>query len=275
MQTHLPQRSVIRLTGPDADSLLQGIITNDIGLLQKQPVLFSAMLTAQGKFAHDFFIFKDGEDRLIDIDASHQEAFLKKLKLYKLRAKVAFEATALQVWAAWDAAPEGGNWHADPRLATMGWRRIAEESMEEKRREYEAHRLSLGVPDGAQDANDRHFLLELGYDQLNGVSFTKGCFVGQEPTARMHYRKVLRKGIFQVSGDAPLPEARAPIMAGEKTLGEMRSSQGNIGLAFCRMDPVQSAQTSGEPITAGEQLIHLNIPNYMQEKWTEISAANE
>ena len=289
MHTHLPNRTIIRLSGADVDSLLQGIITNDITLLQSQPMLFSAMLSAQGKFAHDFFVVADGDDRLIDIDASHAEAFMKKLKMYKLRAKASIEQTDLGVQVVWGEQPDGDGWMADPRHEGLGWRQVISSSPRKREsspasppdprfrgddavQEYEKHRLSLSIPEGALDATDRHFALELGYDQLHGVSFTKGCFVGQEPTARMHYRSVLRKGFFAVraANDTPLAPLGTPIMAGDQTLGEMRSSEGKTGLAFCRMEPVLKAQDAGCEITAAGQPITLSTPDYMREKWAKI-----
>lgn len=296
MQTHLPQRCVIRLSGQDCDPFLQGIITQDIGLLATQPLIFSAMLSPQGKFLHDFFIFADGDARLIDIDVAYKDAFLKKLKIYKLRSKVSIEETDLSLQAAWDEAPQDEGWMADPRHEGLGWRRVISSSpRNEVRRKskresrpaspldpgfrgddatqkYEKHRLSLSIPDGAVDGSERHFLLELGYDQLSGVSFSKGCYVGQEPTARMHYRNVLRKGLFSVraANDETLPEAGTPIMAGDKALGEMRSSCGAIGLAFCRMEPVQTAWQAAQEIQAGEHTITLQIPSYMLDKWALI-----
>ncbi len=268
MHTLLPNRTVIRLS----DALLQGIITNDVALLQSQPILFSAMLSAQGKFAHDFFVLAKDDDRLIDIAASHAPAFLKKLKMYKLRSKVTIEETDLAVYAAWGTPPEGDGWIADPRLAELGWRRIGQHMTQSDIDAYNAHRLSLAIPEGAIDATDRHFALELGYDQLHGVSFTKGCFVGQEPTARMHYRNVLRKGFFavQAADDTPLPPLETPVMAGDQTLGEMRSSQGRTGIAFCRMEPVLKAQDAGTEITADGQPVTLRTPDYMREKWAKI-----
>lgn len=291
MLTHLANRRVIRLMGEECDSFLQSIITQDIGLLRAQPLIFSAMLTAQGKYFCDFFIWREAEHSLlIDIDETHHDALIAALKRYKLRAKVAIEPTELTVLAASDA-PHGDGWQLDPRLPALGWRKIVQhpplnlppQGGEDEQREpwgaaaYDSRRLSLGVPDGARDATDRHFLLELGYDALHGVSFTKGCYVGQEPTARMHYRKLLRKGFFvlqSLSSDA-LPPPTTPIMAGELQLGEMRSSSGSAGLAFCRMDPLQSAWDAQTPITAAGAAITLAIPDYMQSKWALVAEAEE
>jgi folate-binding protein YgfZ len=280
MHTQLFNRNVIRLSGADCDALLQGIITNDITLLKHQPMIFSAMLSAQGKFAHDFFVVADGDDRLIDIDESHAQALMKKLKMYKLRSKVTIEETDDTVQAAWGTPPEGDGWLADPRHAALGWRQVLASSPQKRgsSEEYEQHRLSLAIPEGSIDATERMFALELGYDQLHGVSFTKGCFVGQEPTARMHYRSVLRKGFFAVraaDANTPLPASETPIMAGDQTLGEMRSSQGDIGLAFCRMEPVLKAQNLGTEITANGQPITLSTPDYMHEKWAKIMSDSD
>lgn len=277
MQSLLPDRRVIQLSGPDTDALLQGIITQDIGLLKTQPLIFSAMLSPQGKFQHDFFITAHGDDRFMDIDAAHADALMKKLKMYKLRSKVTIEEVSerFKVAVAWDAV-SSDNWHQDPRLSELGFRRIvaAEEAADipEHETDYHTHRLKLGVPEGVVDATDRHFLLELGYDQLQAVSFTKGCFVGQEPTARMHYRHVLRKCLFMVRAERNLPDAQTPILAGDTTLGDMRSSQGKIGLGFARIEPVENAIADGVPITADGVSIQLQLPAYMEQKIEEIKA---
>lgn len=271
---HLENRAVIRLYGEDTRRFLQGLITQDVNAIDKAPLLFSAMLTPQGKFAYDFFLHRGEEGTLfVDMHAENAEPFITTLKRYKLRSKVTIERTDDAVAAAWNESPppEKG-WLPDPRHPKLGWRKIAAGTAKETNASYDAHRLALAIPDGALDADDRCFLLELGYDQLHGVSFSKGCFIGQEPTARMHYRKVLRKGFFAVQsaqGDA-LPPAGTPITAGEASIGEMRSCSGALGLAFCRMEPWQKATANHTPILAGEIPVHLSIPDYMQAKWDAV-----
>ena len=173
--------------------------------------------------------------------------------MYKLRAKVTIEpCEALNVFALWggDTPPALPHLFADPRYATMGWRMISDtreiEVAEESSIEaYDTHRLELGIPDGATDATDRSLILDLGYEQLNAVDYQKGCYVGQEVTARMHYRDVKRKGIMKVEtvGDTPLPEKGTEITAGETNIGEMTSSRGGIGLAIVKFDTLEKAQS--------------------------------
>lgn len=270
MQTSLPSRAVLRLGGADVDTLLQGVITQDIRALATQPIIFSAMLSPQGKWQHDFFIHADGADRLIDIDRDHAEALLKKLKMYKLRSNVTLEdvSDAHHVEAAWGDMPTGEGWAPDPRLEAMGWRRVCASASAEPADEaaYHVHRYAQAVPEGARDASDRLFALELGYDQLHGVSFSKGCFVGQEPTARMHYRKILRKCLFLVQSEDVLPHCPADVMAQETKLGELVGGCAQHALALCRIDPVNQARDAGTAITVDGRLVTLRPPAYMQSK---------
>lgn len=270
----LPDRSVLRLSGEDTRSFLQGIITHDVNKLTADNPLFAAMLSPQGKFQHDFFLIADGEDILLETEAPLLDALLKKLKLYKLRAKVTFtnESDAWHAAAAWNGdAPQAERFYADPRLAAMGYRILSRSPVTATATydDYERHRLSLGVPDGSRDASERAVIMELNYDQLNAVSFTKGCYVGQEVTARMHYRHILRKCLYIVRADAPLPPAGTDItlQGGGKAVGEIRSSQGNLGLALLRVE------SSASPLYTGDSKLSAELPFYMQEKIAAIQMA--
>lgn len=271
--TTLPHRALLSIHGADCDSFLQGLITQDIALLQRQPVLFTAMLSPQGKFLHDFFIIRDGDARLIDIDRTHLDAFTQQLKRYRLRAKVewADASTQWQVAAAWGGDTLDINWQADPRLAAIGWRAWLPAAQMVTATatpdDYRRHCLSLGVPDGAIDASERNFVLELGYEPLQAVSYTKGCYVGQEPTARMHYRNILRKCLFSVRSVnevESLPESATIIHAGEQEIGELRGSNGAIGIAQCRIDAWRTAIAHGEPFRAASIAVEIHAPGYLK-----------
>lgn len=274
----------MRISGDDRYSFLQGLITQDIHLLGAQPAIYSAMCTPQGKFLADFFITKsaDGEALLLDVDQRLFQPLHQSLKRYKLRSKVALEdvSDSHVVVVGWEDSPQPESAYADPRLAALGWRQIIEDGNPVPDagtpEAYETHRLSLGVPDGVVDATERFFILELGLDQLHGVSFTKGCFVGQEPTARMHHRSILRKCLYQVRTDSDhLPSAGTDIIAGEVTVGQMRSSFGSTGLAMCRIERVSEALAQGMQCMADKKNLTLTLPEYMRSKIEALYANQE
>lgn len=291
----LSDRAVIRLGGVDVFSFLQGIITQDVAVLDKAPCLFTLLLSAQGKFQHDFFLMhRPHEDTvLLDVAAAHKEALLKKLKMYRLRAKVDIvdEAAKWHVITVWGKGLAEVVWPAraikatDPRLAGLGMRcllpvgeNFISPGMEiVSENAYHAHRLALGVPDGVRDAGEREVALELNASELSAMSFTKGCYVGQEVTARMHYRTVLRKCLHQVSvAQGALPASGTPVLLHGKEIGQVRSSQGAVGLAMLRISQVQAAQKADEPMMADGMPLQVRLPEYMQAKidsLTEDSAA--
>lgn len=287
MAVTLSERAIIKIGGSDTLTFLQGLCTQDITRLSDTPCLFSAMLSAQGKFLYDFFLYPHDAGCLLDIDQQQADDLLAIIKRYKLRSDVTLTRADEDyvVQAEWDAShtdmencAEGNAWHPDPRHPVMGWRRVipsGEQRAPVGDEAYDAHRLRHAIPDGAKDGCDRFFLLEMGYDALHAVSFTKGCYVGQEPTARMHYRHVLRKCFFAVesSEEQPLPAPGTAIMAGEKNLGQMRSSRGPVGLALCRIEPVELAQQQELPILADEVPVRLVLPNYMHSKIETVKQA--
>lgn len=269
----LNDRAVIRLQGEDMRPFLQGLITNDVQSLTSENALFSAILTPQGRFLADFFVVQDGLDILLDVPIEAAEMLMKKLVMYKLRSRVTISLTDLKVVAIWGdnaRSPEVLNSlirYRDARYAEMGWRIIIDNSALgefpsfQAYEAYEQHRLSFGIPDGAKDAvAERSLLLELGYDRLGAISFSKGCYVGQEVTARSKYRGEMRKALFQVmaqDGDA-LPKSGTLICAGEEEVGEMRSSCGRIGLALLRIDRIESY----EDFDVAEVPLTVTIPQW-------------
>jgi tRNA-modifying protein YgfZ len=258
MIIHLTDRSLISVKGAGARTFLQGIITNDVQLLETEGAIFSALLSPQGKFLHDFFLTQDGEDLLLETESRQIEGLLKLLIMYRLRAKVTF--TPLPEWRVYancypersegslntapdsSAAPQNNSALIslkDPRHPDMGIRLYAPSPLlypTQPLQAYETHRLTVGIPEGWKDAiHGRSFLLEMGYDKLHAVDFTKGCYVGQEVTARSRFRAELRKSIHRVTATAPLPPLGTEITTAENiTAGEMRSSSGIHGLAMIR-----------------------------------------
>jgi folate-binding protein YgfZ len=272
--TPLLQRSVLAVSGADAESFLQGLISNDIRKLAPGTMLYAAMLSPQGKFLHDFFLARRGDAILMDCDGARVNDLVSRLTLYKLRAQVAIERLSENMGALWGSNSALSTQHSalifpDPRLAEMGYRIIGAIDTSEWQQAdiaaYEMHRLTLGVPDGAQDMLiDKSFLLEVGFEQLHGVDFNKGCYVGQEVTARSKFRGQVRKHLYQVQGERELPPLGTKIMQDGAEVGELRSHAGTIGLAIIRIEAVEK----NTPLTADGVTISASFPS-----WVRSSAA--
>lgn len=201
--TTLIDRAILRLSGEEVRGFLQGLVTHDLALLAPERPLWAGLLTPQGKALFDFILWADGEDVLVDCEAEAAGELAKRLTLYRLRRKIAIErANGLAVhWA-----PDGDG-PSDPRLAQLGRRWLAAPG--EAAQRWLAHRLSLGVTEGrAELGSDKTLWLECNAAELNGVSFTKGCYVGQENTARMNYRSKVNRRLVVVPADAPGERAR-------------------------------------------------------------------
>lgn len=278
----LPERGLIELKGPDATTFLQGLITNDMGKVREGAALFAGLLSPQGKILFEFFVVAVADGCILDCQASQVADLVKRLGLYKLRAKleIADRSAALSVAALWGAseapggAPEGGALSADPRLAGMGWRLIAPADIvrewagqtglrEATAADYHQHRIGLLVPEGGADyAFADAYPHEACYDQLNGVDFKKGCYVGQEIVARMEFRKTARTritGVVTLDG-AQLPPQGAELMAGDAHIGTMGSSVGLRGLALVRVDRAGEAMEKGVIISANGVAVELRKP---------------
>lgn len=247
----LPSRGVIALSGPETRELLQGLITNNIDLVSQARAIYAALLTPQGKLMFDFLILEVGGKLLFDCHKDHLPALLKRLTMYRLRAKVEIE-DASEDWAVaaiWggDAPTLPGATYADPRVAALGARafvpasdRIATKASED---DYEAWRLSLGVPNMALDAGqDQTFMLEANFDELHGVDFKKGCYIGQELASRMKRKNGLRKRLLPLNVEGALPAPGTEVMAGERRIGEMRSGIGSRAIAYLRLDRLEEAK---------------------------------
>ncbi len=199
--TTLVDRAVLRLSGEDVRGFLQGLVTNDLDLLAPDRPLWAGLLTAQGKALFDFILWADGADVLIDCEASQAEALARRLMLYRLRRPIAIERDQL-VAVHWSLDGEG-----DPRLAALGRRWLAPEDGAAEG--WRPHRLRLGVAEGIDElGSDKTLWLECNAAELNGVSFSKGCYVGQENTARMNWRHKVNRRLVVVPTDAPGPRAR-------------------------------------------------------------------
>jgi folate-binding protein YgfZ len=274
--THLPTRGLLALSGEDVISFLQGLVSNDTRLLEKGEAVYAALLTPQGKFLHDFFLIPREGKILLDGEKARLDDLCKRLTLYKLRSKVTIEKLpdAFGVVALWgEGAPAGGAF-ADPRLPALGFRWVgdvsqfsAADAQGASEAGYDRHRLELGVPDGSRDMIvEKSFLLECGFEELHGLDFKKGCYVGQEVTARTHYRGQVKKAMFMVRGSLSAPGT--PIMSGEAQAGEMRSSAGDIGLAILRIAEVEKSLKGEMPLCAGDRVIEAAWPGYVDKNAT-------
>jgi tRNA-modifying protein YgfZ len=239
----LPDRAVLEISGEDRVAFLQGLISNDVTKARADQALWAALLTPQGKWLADFFVIATPEALLLDVEAAQLAMLIQRLSRFRLRAKVALRDASAdwRVHAAWGGGtPPEGLAARDPRLPEAGWRVLAPATLptNASAEDYAAHRLALGLPDGSKDMEaEKSVLLEGGFDELNGISWTKGCYMGQELTARTRYRGLLKRRLVLVAIEGPAPERGTPILTPEGAeAGEMRSSQGAQGLALLRLE---------------------------------------
>lgn len=291
-----PSRAVLRVSGPDAETFLQGLLTNEMDLATAKSTAYAALLTPQGKFLYDTFIMRpDPKQFLLDIDAGDLEAFQKRLTMYKLRAQLEIaRASAYKTLVIWPAeapphpstqgAAEEAHENAatllndaltparqiglaarDPRHPALGLRILVESSraadaeglakigaVPARLDQYNARRVRLGVPVAGDDiVREETFPLEIGLDRIGGVDFRKGCYVGQEVSARMKHKAVLKKALYFVDvADAPSASPGDEVLLGEKTAGVIGSVEGGLSLALLRVDRAEGALTTESGDTA-------------------------
>lgn len=273
----LADRAILKLEGRDARTFLQGQVTNNIDTLDPARPLYAALLTAQGKIIADFILMQAGEAILVDCAAQQADDLAARLKKFRLRAKVDIESKRadLTIISAPQPPPNGLpviTAAADPRLPELGWRWVVESRIlssldleQEPHATYDRHRIECGVPDSMRDLRpETYFPLDCNFEELNGVDFDKGCYVGQELTARMKHRATARKRILPVASATHLPPHGTPLKSGDTELGEMLGSQGPIGLAMLRLDRLGDTQeltaATGETIRVGRPHYPLILP---------------
>jgi len=288
----LPDRGVITIAGADRRAFLQGLVSNDMDKVAPDRVVWATLLTPQGKYLHDFFVVELDGRFLLDCEADRLMQLGQTLHKFKLRATVELGigedlAVAAVPGPAGPAAlglPDapgaatafaGGVAWTDPRLAAMGARVIApKEGIEAAlgargltagdRADVDSVRLALGLADGSRDMIvEKSILLENGFDELGGVDWDKGCYMGQELTARTKYRSLVKKRLMPVrfDGDAPAPGTQVTLDG--KDAGEMRSSSDGQGLALLRLDQVAKAAETGTPLMAGKTVLEPHRPEWM------------
>ncbi|MFO7758681.1 MAG: folate-binding protein [Roseovarius sp.] len=235
-------RRIFEITGTEAEQFLQGLVTNDLARLD-DGLVYTAMLTPQGKYLADFFLLRSGDAILLDVDDSLADALVKRLSIYKLRADVTITETDLQVYRGTGDMPEGGL--PDPRHPDMGWRRYGAEGGDDGT-DFDAIRVAHCIPETGIELTPDTLILEVGLERLNGVDFRKGCYVGQEVTARMKHKTELRKGltVVAVEGHAPVGcEIETPE---GKPAGRLYTQSGGRGIAYMRFDRARPGMTAGE-----------------------------
>ena len=289
----LPDRAIIRVSGPDRVSFLQGLVSNNIEKITADHSGYGALLTPQGKFLFDFFVYQQDEDSLLiecerGEDGARAAELFKKLRMYKLRAKAeltdvsesydviavfgdgALAALDLPDTPGATAPLADGIKAVDPRLSAMGARVLLPKNelaqlaaigaTESDEKTYHQHRVLLGLPNGSEEMEiDRAILLENGFEELGGVDFKKGCYMGQELTARTKYRGLVRKRLLPITITGPAPEIGTLIMNGDKEAGTIRSIHGDAGLALIRLERIGD----DADLTAGDAKISVSIPDWV------------
>jgi hypothetical protein len=283
----LPDRSVVKVSGDDARKFLNGLATCDMARVTPAAARFAALLTPQGKIIVDFIVAEapaeDGGGFFLDCPRALAAALVEKLNFYKLRAKVVCEdlSEALGVMAVWGgtATTEYGLCYADPRLPALGNRvvlppHVAAEAAADlgatlaEADAYEAHRIALGVPRGGADfIYGDTFPHEADMDQLAGVDFDKGCYVGQEVVSRVQHRNSARNRVVPFLYDGPAPLGGLPVVAGEREIGMFGSAAQGRGLALVRLDRVADAQAAGQTISSGGVSLTPRKPDWARFDW--------
>jgi folate-binding protein YgfZ len=270
----LVDRAVLRLSGRDRATFLQGLVTADISGLANGEARWAALLTPQGKILFDFLVVEQGDDTLIDCARDQLTELAKRLAFYKLRAQVSIEPVAGMAMV---ALPPGTRIDdasavifADPRLSDMGSRAFISRdhvsALNTDASNYRARRIALGIPDTVEDiGSGALFPHEANLDQLGGVSFTKGCYVGQEVVSRMEHRGTARNRILPIAGDRPLVKD-SDITGRGRALGQVLSIEGTRALALIRLDRLAEALDGGDPIVAGDAAVAVLQPTWARFK---------
>lgn len=325
LYAELPARGVVRIEGPDRAAFMQGLITNNITYVEQGQAVFAALLSPQGKFLHDFFIVKWDDGYMLDCERARAFDLVQRLNKYKLRSRVTISDRSddFRIIASWEDSPgrtlgipesglslyTDGVVYGDPRMPELGVRGfikkhapislILPHDQQVDALTYDAQRLRFAIPDSSRDViPERSILLECGYDELHAIDFNKGCYVGQEVTARSKHRATLRKFLHvvqtldrrkaprkgQAASEAAakaigrngnlyaLPHSGTIITIGGREIGEMRSSLGGTGLAMLKVDDVEKALASNTPILAGELPIRAQLPNWVKTSFATDTA---
>lgn len=273
-----PERRVIRIGGAEAADFLQSILTSDMEALLPGETRASALLTPQGRILADMMVLRVEDGFVLDCDASRAEDLFTRLRRYKLRRPITLEMLDdHQLWVGWDGAAMPGGASADPRHPALGWRWIgaagsgpdtASGSGTVDIDQWHAVRIAAGVPQGPVDLQpERALMLEAGLDRLGAVDFEKGCYVGQEVTARTHYRGLVKRRIVPLAISGGRPASGDAVTDGERELGAVLSvaadSEGALCLAAMKLSDIHRISDSDQEVTAGGHAARLAIPDWM------------
>jgi tRNA-modifying protein YgfZ len=274
----MSSRGVVAVGGPEAAGFLDNLFTADVGNTGEGRAAYAGLLAPQGKILFDFIVLNDGERYLIDIDRGLVADFVRRLGLYKLRARVEIadlsdERIVIAAWGGSTVPILDGPVAPDPRLAALGWRAIvppgadmAPDFEEATEADYEAHRTGLAVPRGGADfAYGDAFPHDAAMDQLHGIDFKKGCYVGQEVVSRMEHRGTARRRPVVVQGTGLA--VGAPVTAGDLPVGTLGSVHGDFGIAIARLDRAQAARDGGVPLMAAGAPVELTLPAWAGFDW--------
>lgn len=283
----LYDRGILEIAGEDARDFLQGLISNDVFKVAADNAVYAAFLTAQGKYLHDFFVVERGGALLLDCEKDRLADLKRRLGMYRLRSKVTLDdrtadwavaaligegvAEAVGLPADPDSEDAGtavpfahGVAYVDPRLPAIGVRVVLPSEGATAalgatglavlgQADYDQLRIRLGLPDGSRDMDvEKAILLENGFDELHGVDWEKGCYLGQELTARTKYRGLIKKRLLPVDVDGPMPAPGTPVMLEGKEIGEVRSGSDGVAVALLRLAALEQARDADAVLTAGD-----------------------
>ncbi len=230
----LDSRALVKLGGPDARDFLHNLLTQDVETLEPGVLRFGALLSPPGRLLFDLFLWGEEDGVVLDVAAEKRDALIQRLSMYRLRAKVEVAADERTVFVSWPGVAEG--FVVDSRTAALGGRSIGEHPATASEDNWNAHRLAVGVPDPARDADDGTYPIEANFDLLNGIDFAKGCFVGQETTSRMKRRGEIKKRMLPLTFDGPAPAVGAEVLNGDLRAGEVLTGRDGSAMALVRLD---------------------------------------
>jgi tRNA-modifying protein YgfZ len=262
----LAHRGVVRVAGPDAATLLGGLLTNDVSRARADQAVFAAMLTPQGKYLFDMFVVQPAVDTFL-LDVSRAADFAKRLSMYRLRSQVTIEDVSgeMAVYSS-ETVLDIGQPFVDPRLPALGWRTIAPSAGVETKAEDVSVRHQLGVPEASVDLLvEKDFIMEGLFDELHGLDHHKGCYVGQEMTSRMKRRTSVKNKLCRVRYHGEAPPFEVPIIADDWEVGRMRTGSSDVGIAMIRFDRARKALDEGHVLTANGLEIKLDPPDWLEE----------
>lgn len=247
---HLESRALVAVRGADARAFLHNLLTQGVEGLEPGSIRFGALLSPPGRLLLDLFLMGETDGVVLDVAAERREALLQRLTMYRLRAKVEIAADDRAVFVSWPGVAPG--FDADPRTPSLGGRAYGgDHQVSATTDDWEAHRLSVGVPDPTGDAGqDRTYPIEANFDLLNGIDFTKGCFVGQETTSRMKRRGEIKKRMLPINFDGPPPAPGAEVLNGDLRAGEVLTGRDGTAMALVRLDRIDGAlSVEGRAVT--------------------------